>query len=250
MKGKVAIVTGGSAGIGRATALAFAQKGAHVTIGDVAREAGEETVRMIKDQGGEAIFVLTDVSKDDDVKQMVERTKEAFGGLDYAFNNAGIEGVQKPTHEFSTSEWERVISINLTGTWRCMVYEIEAMLERGGGSIVNNASILGLVGFQYASGYVASKHAVIGLTKTAALEYATQGIRVNAICPGFVETAMLERGGVTTNQDVFQMLMAATPVRRLGQPEEIAAPVVWLCSDEASFITGMAMLADGGYVAQ
>jgi NAD(P)-dependent dehydrogenase (short-subunit alcohol dehydrogenase family) len=250
MQNKVSIITGGASGIGRATAIAFARKGGRVVVADLVDEAGEETVRMIEKAGGEAIFVRTDVSNDVDVRNMVERTVKSFGRLDYAFNNAGIEGVQAATAEFSMDEWNRVIGINLTGVWLCMRYQIPQMLKRGGGVIVNNASILGHVGFANASAYVASKHAVLGLTKTAAIEYATQGIRVNAICPAFIETPMLERGGLTTDPKVYEMIAGLHPMKRLGTVEEIANATIWLFSDEASFVTGHALLVDGGYVAQ
>jgi NAD(P)-dependent dehydrogenase (short-subunit alcohol dehydrogenase family) len=205
---------------------------------------------MIKESGGEAMFIETDVTKAGDVEAMVRQAVETYGRLDYAFNNAGIEGVQTPTADFPEDIWKKVININLVGVWQCMRHEIPQMLKRGGGVIINNASILGLVGFANASAYVASKHAVLGLTKTAAIEYATKGIRINAVCPAFIETPMLERGGLTTNPEVYEMLAGLHPMKRLGKPQEVAAAVVWLCSEEASFITGHTMLIDGGYVAQ
>lgn len=250
MNNKVALITGAASGIGRATALAFARKGARVVVADVMEDAGTETVRMIEQTGAEAIFVRTDVSNESDVKHLIERTVETFGRLDYAFNNAGIEGVQAKTAELSIEDWNRVIGINLTGVWLCMRYQIPQMLKQGGGVILNNASILGHVGFANASAYVASKHAVLGLTKTAAIEYATQGIRVNAICPAFIETPMLERGGLTTDPEVYAMIANLHPMKRLGTAEEIANAAIWLFSDEASFVTGHAMLVDGGYLAQ
>lgn len=250
MNNKVALITGAASGIGRATALAFARKGARVVVADVLEDAGTETVRMIEQTGSEAIFVKTDVSNESDVKHLVEHTVEIFGRLDYAFNNAGIEGVQAKTAELSIEDWNRVIGINLTGVWLCMRYQIPQMLKQGGGVILNNASILGHVGFANASAYVASKHAVLGLTKTAAIEYATQGIRVNAICPAFIETPMLERGGLTTDPELHAMIANLHPMKRLGTAEEIANAAIWLFSDEASFVTGHAMLVDGGYVAQ
>jgi NAD(P)-dependent dehydrogenase (short-subunit alcohol dehydrogenase family) len=250
MKDKVVIITGGSSGIGQATALAFAQRGVKVVVADILVEAGKGTVDMIKDAGGEAIFVKTDVSSENDVKSLIRQTIETYSKLDYAFNNAGIEGVQMPTADFPEDIWKKVININLVGVWQCMRHEIPQMLKRGGGVIINNASILGLVGFANASAYVASKHAVLGLTKTAAIEYATQGIRINAVCPAFIETPMLERGGLTTNPEVYEMLTELHPVKRLGKPQEVAAAVVWLCSEEASFVTGHAMLIDGGYIAR
>jgi NAD(P)-dependent dehydrogenase (short-subunit alcohol dehydrogenase family) len=250
MKDKVVIITGGSSGIGQATALAFAQKGVKVVVADILVEAGKGTVKMIKESGGEAMFIETDVTKAGDVEAMVLQAVETYGRLDYAFNNAGIEGVQTPTADFPEDIWKKVININLVGVWQCMRHEIPQMLKRDGGVIINNASILGLVGFANASAYVASKHAVLGLTKTAAIEYATKGIRINAVCPAFIETPMLERGGLTTNPEVYEMLAGLHPMKRLGKPQEVAAAVVWLCSEEASFITGHTMLIDGGYVAQ
>jgi NAD(P)-dependent dehydrogenase (short-subunit alcohol dehydrogenase family) len=205
---------------------------------------------LIRDSGGKAFFVKTDVSISSDVDVMVRQTIETFGRLDYAFNNAGIERVQAPAADFPEDIWERVIAVNLTGVWHCMRYQIPHMLKQGGGVIVNNASILGKVGFANASAYVASKHGVLGLTKTAAIEYATQGIRINAICPAFIKTPMLERGGLTTKPEVYQMIADLHPMKRLGKSEEIAAAVVWLCSDEALSMPGHAMLIDGGYVAQ
>lgn len=250
MEGKVAIVTGGGSGIGRATALAFARRGVRVVIADILSEESKTVVNKIKEAGGEATFINTDVSKASDVETMVSRTIETYGRLDYAFNNAGIEGVQAPTADFPEDVWNRVIDINLTGVWLCMRSQIPQMLKQGQGVIINNASILGEVGFANASAYVASKHAVLGLTKTAAIEYATQGIRINAVCPAFIETPMLERGGLTRDQEIYQMIAGLHPMKRLGKPEEIAAAVIWLCSDEASFVTGHAMLIDGGYISQ
>jgi NAD(P)-dependent dehydrogenase (short-subunit alcohol dehydrogenase family) len=250
MKGKVAIITGGGSGIGQATALAFAQRGVSTVIADILVKEGEDTANKIQRAGGESIFVRTDVSSASDVEAMVRQTIDSYGRLDYAFNNAGIEGVQAPTADFPEDEWNLVLKVNLTGVWLCMRYQIPQMLKQGQGVIINNASILGKVGFANASAYVASKHAVIGLTKTAAIEYATKGIRVNAICPAFIETPMLERGGLTTNQDVYDMIAGLHPMKRLGRSEEVATAVIWLCSDEASFVTGHAMMVDGGYVAQ
>ncbi len=248
-EGKTAIVTGGSAGIGRAAALAFARKGARVVIGDVNASGGTETVEMIEEKGGDAFFIETDVSKAEDVKRMVQQTVDTYGRLDFAFNNAGIEGEEAPTAEASEENWHRVIDINLTGVWLCMREEILHMLEQGGGAIVNTSSVAGLVGYKDLPAYVASKHGVAGLTKGAALEYATQGIRVNAVCPGVIHTEMMDRitGG---DEEVLEQYAQSQPVERLGQPEEIADVVVWLCSEEASFVTGHAMAVDGGYVAQ
>lgn len=248
--GKVAIVTGASSGIGRATAFAFAREGAAVVVADVAEAGGAETAFLIRERGGKASFMPCDVSRDADVVQMMDATVRTFGRLDYACNNAGIEGTQAPTAEYPNAIWDRVIAINLTGVWRCMKHEIPVMLDHGGGAIVNMASILGVVGFANAAAYTAAKHGVIGLTQVAALEYAAQGVRVNAICPAFIATPMLERAGLLSNPEMRAMLENLHPIKRLGTPEEVAEAVVWLCSGAASFVTGTAMLVDGGYTAQ
>lgn len=247
--GKVALVTGGSAGIGRSVALAFAERGAKVVVADIDVSGGEKMVRMIEDEGGEGLFVETDVSQSRDVQEMVERTVEAYGRLDFACNNAGIEGEQAPTAETSEENWDRVMDINLKGVWLCMKYEIPRILEAGGGAIVNMSSSAGRVGFAQIPAYTASKHGVIGLTKAAALEYATENLRVNAVCPGVIDTAMVDRytGG---DEEAREQLLAAQPIGRLGRPQEIADVVVCLCSEETSFVTGIAMPVDGGYVAQ
>ena len=246
-QGKVAIVTGGSFGIGRATAIAFADRGAKVAIVDYIED--NETLNHIQAAGGEAIFVKCDVSKGADVKAMIEKVMAAYGRLDYAFNNAGIEGASAPTHECTEENWERTIGVNLKGVWLCMKYEIQQMLKQGKGAIVNCASIAGLVGFQGLPVYVASKHGVVGLTKTAALEYAKSGIRVNAVCPGVIKTNMVDR--ITGREkEVEKQFEDMEPVGRMGQPEEVAEAVIWLCSDAASFVTGDAMAVDGGWTAQ
>jgi NAD(P)-dependent dehydrogenase (short-subunit alcohol dehydrogenase family) len=252
MDGKVAIVTGGSAGIGRAAALAFAKRGARVVVADVAEDGGRETVEMVERDGGEAVFVATDVSSPEDVERMVRTAKDRFGRLDIAFNNAGIEGDLKPLVEYSHETWNRIIGINLTGIWLCMKHEIPAMLETGGGSIVNNASILGTVGMAEAGPYTATKHGVIGLTRVAALENAEKGIRVNAVCPGFIETPMVMERGVQAGEDreTYDQIAALHPIGRLGKSEEIADAVIWLCSDGASFMAGHPLIVDGGYVAR
>lgn len=244
--GKVALVTGAGSGIGRATALAFAREGARVIVADVAAEGGAETVRAIRDAGGEAAFVPCNVTRDDEIAAAVH----TFGRLDYACNNAGIIGTPAPIPEYPDAAWDRVIATNLTGVWRCMKHEIPALLAQGGGAIVNIASIAGVVGFANSAAYVAAKHGVVGLTKVAALEYAQRGIRINAICPGFVATPMIAGIGITEGSASAAGIAARHPLGRLGTPEEIAAAVVWLCSDAASFVTGSAMLVDGGYVAQ
>jgi NAD(P)-dependent dehydrogenase (short-subunit alcohol dehydrogenase family) len=249
MQGHVALVTGGSAGIGRAAALAFAREGASVAIGDVHVDAGQRVVEEIEEAGGKALFVAADVSKSVDVRRLVDETISHFGRLDYAFNNAGTEGDTGPTAECTPQNWEHTLAVNLTGVWLCMREEIPRMLASGGGAIVNNSSVAGLVGFAGIPAYVASKHGVVGLTKTAALEYATTGVRVNAVCPGVIGTEMITRftHGDTT---ALAELRETEPIGRLGTPEEIAEAVVWLCSDGASFVTGQALAVDGGFVAR
>lgn len=247
--GKVALVTGASSGIGRASALAFAREGARVVVTARREQEGEETVRMIKGNGGEATFVKTDVSSAAEVESLLRTIAAAYGRLDCAFNNAGIPGSLAPTADMSEDDWDSVIGINLKGVWLCLKHEIALMLKRRRGAIVNMSSVLGLEGTALgASAYVASKHGVIGLTKAAALEYAQQGLRINAVCPGFVKTALIEVA--TGNPDIAKAIVAAHPVGRLGNPEEIAEAVIWLCSDAASFVTGHSMVVDGGYVAQ
>jgi NAD(P)-dependent dehydrogenase (short-subunit alcohol dehydrogenase family) len=248
MNGKVAIVTGGSAGIGQATVEAFVARGAKVTIADIGVEAGEQLVKSLPD--GQASFVRTDVSSEADVENMVRKTVEQFGRLDYAVNNAGIGGPAAFTADYTLEEWQRVIGINLTGVWLCMKYQIPAMLQSGGGAIVNVSSILGTVGFATAPAYVAAKHAVNGLTRTAAIEYATQGIRVNTVNPGFIYTPMLENAGMAEGTDLYNQIASLHAMKRMGTPEEVANLIVWACSDEASFVTGTALLVDGGYTAQ
>ena len=246
---KVAIVTGGSFGIGRATAIAFAQRGAKIVIADWIKDKEEATLRKIKALESEAIFVQCDASKSKDVKMMVEKTIAAFGRLDFAFNNAGVEGASALTHECTEENWDKTIGVNLKGEWLCLKYEIHEMLKQGKGAIVNCASIAGLVGFPGLIAYVASKHGVIGLTKTAALEFAKRGIRINAVCPGVIKTPMIDRftgkGKVAEKQFENQ-----EPIGRMGLPEEVAEAVVWLCSDAASFVTGDALAVDGGWIAQ
>jgi NAD(P)-dependent dehydrogenase (short-subunit alcohol dehydrogenase family) len=246
-KNKVAIVTGGSSGIGRATALAFAKKGAKVVIVDW--KENTETIDLIKKSDGEVLFLKCDVSKSPDVKAMVEKTLLTFGRIDYAFNNAGIEGVSAPVQDCSEENWDRTIGVNLKGVWLCMKHEIPEMIKQGKGVIINCSSVAGLVGFSGLPAYVASKHGVIGLTKTSALECAKLGIRVNAVCPGVIQTPMIDR--LTGNdKEAIEQFTNLEPVGRFGQAEEIANAVLWMCSDEASFVTGHAMVVDGGFVAQ
>jgi NAD(P)-dependent dehydrogenase (short-subunit alcohol dehydrogenase family) len=244
---KVALVTGGGSGIGQATALAFAREKATVAVADVAVQNGEETAHMINETGGEAIFINCDVTKAVDVQSMVKKTVQAFGRLDYAFNNAGIEGVLAPIVEYPEEIWNRVISINLTGVWLCMKYEVPEILKQGGGAIVNTSSAAGLVGVGSATAYTAGKHGVVGLTKSVALEYARAGIRVNAVCPGAIRTPMLER--LVEKHPKMEEWYLSVPAGRIAAVDELAEAVVWLCSDKASFVTGHAMAVDGGLTA-
>jgi NAD(P)-dependent dehydrogenase (short-subunit alcohol dehydrogenase family) len=247
---KVALVTGGGTGIGRATALDFAEKGASVVITDINIHEAKKTVKAIEEAGGKALFVQADVSNSEDMKGAVAETLKVFGRLDFACNNAGIEGVSAPTGEMKEESWQQVIDVNLSGVFYSMKYEIPAMLRSGGGAIVNMASILGQVGFANSAAYTAAKHGVLGLTKAAALEYSAAGIRVNAVCPAFIDTPMLERAGITSDENVRKVMESMHPIGRLGRAEEIAKVVTFLCSPDASFIAGEAVLVDGGYVAR
>ena len=250
LKNKAALVTGGGSGIGRAAALAFANSGAKVVVADIDIEGGKATTSAIEDAGGQALFIQADVSQTADVEAMINNVIEVHGHLDCAFNNAGIEGtVGTRMAEYDEDNWDKVISINLKGVWLCMKHQLAYMSQQGSGSIVNTASVAGLVGGTFGSAYYASKHGVVGLTKAAAIEYGTAGIRVNAVCPGVIQTEMADR----VLQDDKQRESAITalhPLGRLGTPDEIAQAVVWLSSDAASFITGQAIAVDGGYVAQ
>ena len=249
MDGTVALVTGGSSGIGFATCLAFAREGTKVVLGDISAEGGDKAERMIKEAGGEGTFVKTDVSRAAEVEALVKSTVEAYGRLDYAFNNAGIEGTMASTVDCTEENWDRTIDINLKGVWLCMKYEIPQMLRRGKGAIVNMASVAGLVGSPNSPAYCASKGGVIQLTRTAALEYAKAGIRINAVCPGAIRTPMIERV-IAAQPDMREALATMHPIGRMGEPEEIAEAVIWLCSPAASFVTGQALAIDGGFVAQ
>ena len=250
LTGKVALVTGGGTGIGRASSIAFAQEGAKVVVSDVNAESGNETVRLIGDSGGEAVFVRADVSSAGEVEALVKKAVSTYDRLDCAFNNAGIAGViGASTHDYPDESWERVIGVNLKGVWLCMRYEIAQMLKQGGGAIVNTASIWGLVGAPGASAYVASKHGVVGLTRAAALEYASQGIRINAVNPGTIRTPILDPF-IAAMPDFETMMTARHPIGRIGLPEEVAQVVVWLCSDAASFVVGQNLPVDGGYTTQ
>lgn len=243
--GKVAIVTGGSSGMGRAAALAFAREGANVVVADTNVQDGEETVRRFKDSGAEALFVPADVSQATAVEALVNTTIATYGRLDYAFNNAGINEEHGPLTDCTEAEWDRIISINLKGIWLCMKYEIPQMLKLGRGVIVNTASVVGLTGGRGFPAYVASKHGIIGLTKAAALDYGKQGIRVNAVCPGTIYTSMYERR-VGNDPETTARIISEIPLQRLGQPQDIAEAVIWLCSEGASFVTGHSLVVDGG----
>jgi len=254
LTGKVALVTGAASGIGRATALTCAREGAKLVIADMNEDGGQQTVHMITENGGEATFIQVDVSDATQIEAMISKAVETYGRLDCAHNNAGISGagiggdLLTHTADYPEERWHQVIAINLTGVWLCMKYEIPQILQHGGGTIVNTASGAGLVGLPGASAYVASKHGVVGLTKTAALEYAKQGIRVNCVCPGFIQTPMT--APLMNEPELRNHIVASEPIGRVGKPEEVAEAVVWLCSDAASFVTGHTMTVDGGYVAQ
>ena len=250
---RVALVTGGGSGIGRASAVVFAREGAKVVVTDVDEDGGQETIRIIESAGGTARFVRADVSQAAEVAALVEQAVSTYGRLDCALNNAGIQGDIKQTAECSQENWDRIIATNLTGVWLCMKHEIPHMLNQGGGAIVNTSSNFGLVGSNGMPAYSASKHGVLGLTKTAALEYAKSGIRVNAVCPGPVQTPLVDKvlaAQPELGDQIIKAIEAREPVGRMGQPKEIAEAVVWLCSDAASFVTGTAMSVDGGFVTQ
>ena len=251
LDGKTALVTGGGSGIGRSTSLAYAREGARVVVADMNVEGGEETVQMIVEAGGQAILVHADVSDPAGTQLMVDRAVEAFGSLDCAFNNAGISGggQRRRAADYEEEDFDRVIRINLKGVWLSMKAEIPQMLQQGSGAIVNTASIMGLIANTGSIAYMAAKHGVNGLTKAAALEYAQDGIRVNSVCPGYINTPLL-RPLLDNYEDMEQTIISRHPVGRLGEPEEIAEAVVWLSSPAASFVTGHTMAVDGGYVAQ
>ncbi len=250
LAGKSALVTGGASGIGRATALAMAREGARVAVSDLSEESAAATVALINGAGGQAIAIGGDVAREADVAAMVARTVAAFGRLDCAFNNAGISPrnvgpTGQRTHEMSQASFDGMLAVNLTGVFLCMKYELVQMLAQGGGSIVNTASIAGLIGLPSASNYVAAKHGVVGLTKTAAMEYAKDGIRVNCVNPGYIKTPMTD----PSMEERYDALMAKVPMGRLGVADEIAEAVVWMLSERASFMTGASQVVDGGYYA-
>lgn len=243
--GKVAFITGATSGIGRATALAFGSRGAAVVVADVAEDGARETARMIEEAGGRALAVRCDVTRGEDVRAALARTVEAFGGLDFAFNNAGVEQEVTPAADIAEDEWDRILGIDLRGVFLCMKYQIPLMLRRGGGAIVNTSSGAGVTAIKGQAAYTAAKWGVIGMTKVAALDYAAAGIRVNAVCPGIIETPMMDRfsGGTPEGR---QRVIEQEPVGRMGKPEEIAAAVLYLCSDAAAFVVGHALVVDGG----
>jgi len=248
LEGKVGIVTGGTSGIGRETAILFAKAGAKVVVAGRRAPEGEETLELVRAAGGDGLFVKTDVSNVSEVEKLIQKAVERFGRLDVAFNNAGIEGVWTPIVRQSEEDWDRTIAINLKGVWLCLKYEIRQMLKQGGGGvIVNMSSITGLVGGAGAAAYSASKHGVIGLTRSAALENAKTGIRINAVCPGVVETSMADR--LFRPPTVHKYVLSCHPIGRFGRPTEIAEAVVWMCSDRASFMTGQSLVLDGGFLA-
>jgi len=248
-EGKVALVTGGGSGIGRATAVAFARGKANVIVTDISEEGGEETIRIIKEAGGEGSFIKADITQAGEVEALINKTVEIYGRLDCAHNNAGIPGGSVPVADCTLEDWDAVMNLNLRGTFLCLKYEIMQMLKQGNGAIVNTSSTMGVVGHGNAPAYAASKHAIVGLTKSAALAYVQNNIRVNAVCPGNTETPIFDH--LRENMpDVFEGLLAAMPIGRLAHPDEIANAVIWLCSDEASYCTGHAMVVDGCYTIQ
>jgi NAD(P)-dependent dehydrogenase (short-subunit alcohol dehydrogenase family) len=249
LSGKVALITGGTSGIGKATAIALAQTGSKVVVIGRRQVEGEETIRQIQAMGGEGFSVSADVSKEADVQMLIEKIMTHYGRLDIAFNNAGVEQDPAPLAEQTEATYDRIMDINVKGVWLSLKHEIPALLKSGGGAIVNTSSVLGLVGGAMVPIYTASKHAVEGLTKSLALEYAKQGIRVNAVSPGPIQTEMFDRLS-KANPEAIEHLIAGQPMGRMGTPEEVANAVLWLCSDASSFVTGQSIAVDGGFVAQ
>jgi len=248
LEGKIALITGASSGIGQGAASVFARHGARLVLADINVEGGAETVRLVQEAGGEAIFVKTDVSKAGEVEALIKQAVSRFGRLDCALNNAGLDGQIGATADCTEENWDHVLAVNLKGVWLCMKYQIPQMLAQGGGAIVNTASVAGLVGYPGLCAYVASKHGVVGLTRAAALEYGKQHIRINAVCPGAIRTPLLEnaiRQGVLTEEQVATM----EPIGRLGTVEEVGETAAWLCSGRASFMLGHALAVDGGWTA-
>jgi len=250
LEGKVGIVTGAGSGIGREVALRMAEEGAKVVVSDVADDHGAETVSMIEAAGGSAAYVHADVSVQAHVEAMVKFAVDTYGALHLAVNNAGIGGPAALTGEYPVDGWDKVIAINLSGVFHSMRAELPAMVAAGSGSIVNISSILGFVGYAYSCAYVAAKHGVVGLTKNAALEYATQGVRVNSVHPGFIDTPLVAVAGIERDGDIWNMIAGKHAMERWGKPEEVAEVILWLLSDKASFVTGSQYVVDGGYLAQ
>ncbi len=249
-KDKVVLITGASSGIGKAAALAFAERGAKVVAADVSEEDGKAALEEIKAKSQDSLFVTCDVADSGSVQAMIRQTVEKFGKIDIAVNNAGIGGAAVHTDEHPEEEWHKVIGVNLTGVFLCMKYELQEMLKAKRGCIINVSSVLGLVGFMGSPGYVAAKHGVIGLTRTAALEYAPRGIRVNAVCPGFIETPMLQNAGLDHDDQLHQAISNMHAMKRMGKTEEVPGAILWLASDHATFVTGAAIAVDGGFTAQ
>lgn len=247
LTGNVAVVTGGASGIGQATALLYAAHGAKVVVSDLNEKAGMEVVEKIRQKDGDAIFVRADVSRPEDCEQLVNKTVEAYGRLDIAFNNAGIGGETNPIAEMSLEGWNKVIAVNLNSIFYCMKYQLQQMQKQGSGAIVNNSSILGSVGFASSAGYTAAKHGVVGITKSAALEYSAKGLRINAVGPAFINTPLITEA---LDDDTIQYLVGQHPIGRLGEANEVAELVIWLSSPKASFVTGAYYAIDGAYLAR